>query len=140
MSQIISFSADKDFASELDNLATQSGYNNRSRFIRDAVLFFADIKQRGELNDMPDDLIIEGHLIVYYLHGADQKLMVNHSDILEVASYNHSSLKYSHTCVDVIQVKGNASNVRTVIEKLQNTGNVDKVTFTTAPMRNEGCC
>ena len=78
MSQIISFSTDKNFASELDNLATQSGYNNRSRFIRDAVLFYADIKQRGELDDMPDDLIIEGHLIVYYQHGADQKLMVNH--------------------------------------------------------------
>tara|TARA_B100001996_G_scaffold60530_1_gene43276 strand:- start:338 stop:760 length:423 start_codon:yes stop_codon:yes gene_type:complete len=140
MSQIISFSSDKEFASDLENLATKSGYNNRSRFIRDAVLYFADIKQRGELNDMPDDLIIEGHLIVYYQHGSDQKLMVSHSGILEVASYNHSSLKYSHSCVDVIQVKGNASNVRTVVEKLQNTGNVDKVTFTTAPMRNEGCC
>ena len=84
--------------------------------------------------------ILEGHLIVYYQHGTDQKLMVSHSDTLEVASYNHSSLTYSHSCVDVIQVKGEASNVRQVIEKLQNTNNVDKVSFVTAPMRNEGCC
>ena len=39
MSQIISFSADKEFAAELDKLIEKSGYKNRSRFIRDAALF-----------------------------------------------------------------------------------------------------
>jgi Zn-dependent M32 family carboxypeptidase len=83
----------------------------------------------------------EGHLVVYYQHGKEQKLLdLRHSDLVEVASYNHSSLKHSHACVDVIQAKGTASNLRLVIEQLQNTPDVDKVSFITAPMREEGCC
>ena len=142
MSQIISFSSDREFALDLENLASNSGYNNRSRFIRDAVLFYSEIQQRGELMNMDGDLVIEGHLIVYYEHGSDQKLMVSRTDALEVAAYYHSTrLGHScHSCVDVVHVKGKASDVRGVFEQLQNMNNVDKVTFETAPMREEGCC
>ena len=141
MSQIISFSADREFAADFDNLIERSGYKNRSRFIRDATLFFAEMQQRGDLMNMEPNEIVEGHLVVYYQHGKEQKLLdLRHSDLVEVASYNHSSLKYSHACVDVIQAKGSASNLRLVIEQLQNTPDVDKVSFITAPMRDEGCC
>jgi metal-responsive CopG/Arc/MetJ family transcriptional regulator len=141
MSQIISFSADKEFAADFDNLIERSGYKNRSRFIRDAALFFAEMQQRGDLMNMDPNEIIEGHLVVYYQHGNEQKLLdLRHSDLVEVASYNHSSLKHSHACVDVVQAKGKASNLRLVIEQLQNTPHVDKVSFITAPMREDGCC
>ena len=30
--------------------------------------------------------------------------------------------------------------VKKIIEKLQNTPNVNKITFNSAPMRDEGCC
>ena len=141
MSQIISFSADKEFANDLDNLIESSGYQNRSRFIRDAALFFAEMQQRGDLMEMEDDEIVEGHIIVYYQHGIESKLLeLRHSDLLEVASYNHSCLKHSHACVDILQAKGKASNLRLAIEQLQNTPNVDKVSFTSAPMREDGCC
>ena len=141
MSQIISFSADREFAADFDNLIERSGYKNRSRFIRDAALFFAEIQQRGDLMNMDPDEIVEGHLVVYYQHGNEQKLLdLRHSDLVEVASYNHSSLKHSHACVDVLQTKGTASNLRLVIEQLQNTPDVDKVSFITAPMREDGCC
>ena len=141
MSQIISFSADREFAADFDNLIERSGYKNRSRFIRDATLFFAEMQQRGDLMNMEPNEIVEGHLVVYYQHGKEQKLLdLRHSDLVEVASYNHSSLKHSHACVDVIQAKGSASNLRLVIEQLQNTPDVDKVSFITAPMRDEGCC
>lgn len=141
MSQIISFSADKEFANDLDNLIERSGYQNRSRFIRDAALFFAEMQQRGDLMEMEDDEIVEGHIIVYYQHGIENKLLeLRHSDLLEVASYNHSCLKHSHACVDILQAKGKASNLRLAIEQLQNTPNVDKVSFTSAPMREDGCC
>ena len=141
MSQIISFSADKEFAADFDSLIERSGYKNRSRFIRDAALFFAEMQQRGDLVNMDPDEIVEGHLVVYYQHGNEQKLLdLRHSDLVEVASYNHSSLKHSHACVDVIQAKGTASNLRLVIEQLQNTPDVDKVSFITAPMREDGCC
>ena len=143
MSQIISFSADSAFAKDFDSLIERSGYQNRSRFIRDAALFFADIQQRGDLAEMDEKETIEGHLIVYYQHdhGKGQKLLdLRHSDLIEVASYTHSSLKHSHSCVDLLQVKGSAGNIRFVIEGLQNTQYVDKVTFVLASMRDDGCC
>ena len=141
MSQIISFSADKEFAADFDQLIERSGYKNRSRFIRDAALFYAEIQQRGDLMNMDGNLIIEGHLVVYYQHGNEQKLLdLRHSNLIEVASYNHSSLKHSHACVDVLQAKGKATNIRLIIEQLQNTPDVDKVSFISAPMREDGCC
>ena len=109
MSQIISFSADSDFARDFDSLIKKSGYSNRSRFIRDASLFFSEMQQRGDLEDMDGELVIEGHMVVYYQHDHDNSkrlLDLRHSDLIEVASYSHSSLKHSHSCVDVLQVKG----------------------------------
>jgi len=81
--------------------------------------------------------------VVYYQHDHDNSkrlLDLRHSDLIEVASYSHSSLKHSHACVDVLQVKGKAGNIRAVKERLQNTPNVDKTSFITAPMRQDGCC
>ena len=143
MSRVISFSADSAFAKDFDSLIERSGYRNRSRFIRDASLFFAEIQQRGDLAEMDEGETVEGHLVVYYQHdhGKGQKLLdLRHSDLIEVSSYTHSSLKHSHTCVDLLQVKGSAGNIRFVIEDLQNTQHVDKVAFVVAPMRDDGCC
>jgi len=143
MSQIISFSADRDFAKDFDNLIERSGYKNRSRFIRDASLFFAEKQQRGDLMEMDEATTVEGHLVVYYQHdhGKGQKLLdLRHSEMVEVSSYSHSSLKHSHSCVDLLQIKGSAGNIRFVIEELQNTSNIDKVSFIVAPMREDGCC
>ena len=143
MSQIISFSADSSFAKDFDSLIERSGYRNRSRFIRDASLFFAEKQQRGDLVEMEETETVEGHLVVYYQHdhGKGQKLLdLRHSELIEVSSYTHSSLKHSHTCVDLLQVKGTAGNLRFVVEDLQNTPHVDKVAFVVAPMRDDGCC
>ena len=142
MSQIISFSADSGFATDLEGLIEKAGYANRSRFLRDAALFFSEMKQRGELMNMDGNLVIEGHLVVHYEHGSDQKLMVSRTGSIEVAAYHHSS-RLGHSChlgVDVIHVKGPAGDIREVYEKLQNTPNVDKVSFTIAPLRQEDCC
>lgn len=142
MSRIISFSADDDFAKDFDNLIERSGYKNRSRFLRDAALFFAEHQQRGDLMEMADNEIVEGHLVVYYEHGSEQKLMVSRTDSVEVAAYHHSSrLGHScHSCVDVVHVKGEAPHVRSVFEQLNTTPNVDKVSFISAPMKIEDCC
>ena len=142
MTQVMSFSADKEFAAEFDDLIRKSGYKNRSRFIRDAALFFAEIQQKGDLMNMKDEEIVEGHLVVHYQHRSDQKLMVSRTDSVEIAAYHHSS-RLGHSChlsVDVVHVKGEAIHVRRVYEQLQNTLNVDKVSFISAPMRQEGCC
>ena len=141
MSKIISFSVDQHFAGGLERLMEDAGYNNRSRFLRDAAVAFADMKRRGELSEMADDEVVEGHLIVYYQHDAEGKLLeIRHSNNLNVTSYNHSCLAHSHTCVDVLHAIGTAKEFRGTIETLQNTVNVDKVTFTAAPHRDDGCC
>ena len=141
MSKIISFSVDDDFAGGLDKLMGDSGYHNRSRFLRDAASAFADMKRRGELAEMADKEVVEGHLIIYYQHEAEAKLLeIRHSNKLNVTSYNHSCLAHSHTCVDVLHAIGTAESFRDTIEFLQNTANVDKVTFVSAPLREDGCC
>ena len=141
MSRIISFSSDDTFSDGLEGTITKSGYKNRSRFMRDAVLHYADYKQRGELESMEEDQFVEGHLIVYYQHGIENKLVdIRHSNDIDVSNYNHSCLKQSHTCVDLIQGSGTAKGFRKVIEMLQDTVSVDKVVFVSAPMREEGCC
>ena len=141
MSKIISFSVDDEFAGGLDALMSDSGYQNRSRFLRDAAAAFADMKRRGELAEMDDSEVVEGHLIVYYQHDAEVKLLeIRHSNNLNVTSYNHSCLAHSHTCVDVLHAIGTAKEFRNTIEALQNTASVDKVSFSAAPVRDEGCC
>ena len=142
MSRIISFSADNEFTDGFEGLIAKSGYTNRSSFLRDATMFFAEIQQRGDLMNMQGDLIVEGHLIVHYQEKSEQKLMVSRTDTIEVAAYHHSSrLGHScHSCVDVVHVKGTAESVREVYEQLQNTSNVDKVAFVSAPMKDEDCC
>jgi len=142
MSQIISFSADNEFADGFESLIGKSGYTNRSSFLRDAAMFFAEVQQKGDLMDMDGGLIVEGHLIVHYQEKGDQKLMVSRTEAIEVAAYHHSSrLGHScHLCVDVVHVKGTANHVRSVYEKLQNTSNVEKVSFISAPLRDEECC
>ncbi len=142
MSRIISLSVDNNFANDLENLIEKSGYKNRSRFMRDAALYFAEIQQKGELMNMPDELTIEGHLVVYYQQGNEQKLMVNRNGEIEVAAYHHSSrLGHScHSCVDVVHIKGLAEHVRDVYNKLKDTSHVEKVSFISAPMRDDDCC
>ena len=69
MSRVVSFSVDNQFADELDAIVVKLGYSNRSRFLRDASLHFAEQLQRGTLESMKSDEKVEGVLIVYYQHG-----------------------------------------------------------------------
>jgi metal-responsive CopG/Arc/MetJ family transcriptional regulator len=141
MSKILSFSVDEAFAKGFDSMIEASGYKNRSRFFRDAATQFSELKQRGELQDMSEDAVVEGHIIVYYQHAAEHRLLeIRHSDTLNVTSYNHSCLSHSHTCVDVLHAIGKAKDFRDTIELFQNTPMVDKVVFASAPVRDKGCC
>ena len=80
--------------------------------------------------------------VVYYQQGNEQKLMVNRNGEIEVAAYHHSSrLGHScHSCVDVVHIKGLAEHVRDVYNKLKDTSHVEKVSFISAPMRDDDCC
>lgn len=141
MGQIISFSVDSTFADGLDDLIAKSGYQNRSKFLRDAALYFGEIQHRGELVNMQSDEVVEGHLVIYYQHGIEHKLTeIRHSHSLNISSSSHTCLPHSHTCVDIMHAIGTAEQFRETMEQLQNILNVDKVTFVSAPVRDTGCC
>lgn len=141
MSRVLSFSTDKEFAIQLEHFIEQSGYKNRSLFLRDASIHFAESLQRGELISMDEETIVEGTIIIYYQHGVENKLMdIRHSHEIEVFSFHHNCLTASHTCVDTMQVKGKASSFKQIVDFLNNTRDVDKVNFIAAPLRENGCC
>ena len=141
MSRIISFSSDKEFAKQLEALVKKSGYKNRSMFIRDASIHFCDAMTRGDIFSMADETETEGTMVIYYQHHVENKLLeLRHTHLIEVSSYSHNCLISSHTCVDTMQIKGKAKLIRGLIQKLQNTNDIDKIDFIAAPEREVGCC
>lgn len=141
MSRILSFSVDNSFADDLAEMIQDTGYRNRSMFLRDASIHFSDSKRRGELNEMDSDVQITGTLVIYYQHEVEHRLLdLRHSDLLTVQSYHHNCLPDSHMCVDTMQIKANAGDLRTAISNLQDNSGVDRVGFTLAPIRTSGCC
>ena len=141
MSRIISFSGDKEFARRLDSMIEDSGYKNRSMFLRDASLHFANANLGDDLSTMDADSVTEGVLVIFYQHGVESKILdIRHSHSIKVSSYNHNCLTESHTCVDTMQIRGEAGSVKDVVERLKNTNDVDRISFVSAPMREVGCC
>ncbi len=141
MSRIISFSVDDDFADRLDSMAKESGYRNRSKFLRDASISFAQANRNDELLSMDENAETEGTLLIYYQHGIESKLTeLRHAHSLSVTSYNHNCLSTSHTCVDTMQVNGRVAKLRAIVESLKNTQGIDRVMFVSAPKRDHGCC
>jgi len=141
MSCILSFSTDKEFANQLEILVKKTGYKNRSMFLRDASIHFSEAIMRGDLSSMEDEVEIEGTAVIYYQHGIENKLMeLRHSHSIDISSYSHNCLTTSHSCVDTLQIKGEAKLIRDAIEKLQNTNDIDRIEFIAAPIREEGCC
>ena len=141
MSQIITFSVDKEFAGRLDSFIEQTGYKNRSLFLRDASIHFADFSIRGDLESVDGNRQVDGTVIVYFQHHVEHKLAeLRHSDKFQITSYHHNCLATSHTCVDTMQVSGEAGAIRDMIKDLRNINDVDKVEFVLAPFRESGCC
>jgi len=110
-------------------------------FLRDASIHFAEATLRGDLDTMEEEVEIEGTAVIYYQHDVENKLTeMRHSDSIIVSSYHHNCLTESHTCVDTMQIRGMAGNIREMMEKLKNTHDIDRVEFVAAPLREVGCC
>ncbi len=140
MSRIISFSGDNEFLDSLDSMIEETGYINRSMFLRDASMRFAD-SSRGPLSSMGGEIKTAGVLVIFYQHGVESKILdIRHSHSVEVSSFHHNCLTESHTCVDTLQIKGSASSLREIVSRLRNTQDVDRVSFVPAPVRESGCC
>ena len=140
MTRVISFSGDDEFLDNLDSMIENTGYKNRSMFLRDASLHFADSSMR-DLSVLEDNSKTEGVLVIFYQHGVETKILdIRHSHSIEVSSFHHNCLKESHTCVYTMQLSGSASSIRDTISRLRSTQDVDRVSFVSAPLRESGCC
>ena len=140
-STIVSFSSTREFAGELDQLMRDSGYSNRSRFLRDAAIRYAELMKLGDISDMEDVLKVDGTLVVYYQHEAGKDLeRFRHMAGVHIHSYHHSCLRASHTCVDTIQLNGRVGAIRQMTSELKQITDVDRVEFLVSPQRDKGCC
>jgi len=141
MSRVMSFSADPEFADQLGQLMMQAGYSNRSMFLRDASLHFAQYAQGDDLATMDATEQVGGTVVIYYQHSVESKLMdLRHSHDINVMSYHHNCLTNNHICVDTMQIQGTVADVRTAVDALKNTQDIDRVVFVLAPRRTTGCC
>ena len=141
MSRILSFSSDEEFAQRLESLVVDSGYSNRSRFLRDASLHYSDHRRRGDLEGMARESLVEGTMVLYYQHDVERSLMhIRHRKGLEVHSYHHTCLSHSHTCVDTLLIAGQAGLLNDTVKDLRATEGVDRVEFIVAPSKEHGCC
>ena len=141
MSQIITFSADAEFAQRLDSMTKETGYNNRSRFLRDAALNYNEQITSGDLENMDEGDIAEGTMVIYFQHESGKHLeKYRHIGEVNVHSYQHSCLSFSHSCVDTMQLNGKVSFIKDMIKGIRQTDGVDKVQFIISPMRDHGCC
>ncbi len=138
---IVSFSSTREFARELEQLMADSGYTNRSRFLRDAATRYAEIMRLGDISEMSDDLQVDGTLVVYYQHEAGRELeKFRHRGGVHIHSFHHSCLRSSHTCVDTMQIHGGVGAIREMVTQLKQTRDVDRVEFLVSPQRDDGCC
>ena len=142
MSQIISFKRRQRFAAIFDDLIQQSGYKNRSRFLRDAAIYFAEIQQKGDLMSIDDGEVVEGHLVNYYQTEKGAEVDGNTYRICRyvcVSSQRRawSLMPFMRECSSR---RRSMTDVRGIFEQLKNTRNVDKVVFVSAPLRQDECC
>ena len=141
MSQIITFSADAEFARRLDSMTKETGYNNRSRFLRDAALNYNQQITSGDLENMDEGGMAEGTMVIYFQHESGKHLeKYRHIGEVNVHSYQHSCLSFSHSCVDTMQLNGKVSSIKDMIKGIRQTEGVDKVQFIISPKRDHGCC
>ena len=93
MSRILSFSLDEDLADGLEGLVKACGYKNRSRFLRDAVAHYSDVVMRGDIQTMEDDVPVEGTIVLYYQHDAEEHLPeFRHLDDVTMSGSTHACM------------------------------------------------
>ena len=72
--------------------------------------------------------------------GSEMCIRDRHIGEVNVHSYQHSCLSFSHSCVDTMQLNGKVSSIKSMINGIRQTEGVDKVQFIISPKRDHGCC
>ncbi len=126
----ISMSLPKKLLNEFDEVLTDRGYNSRSKGIRDALKDY--IVRYQWMKDMEGDRV--GIIAVIYDHhypGVMEEITdIQHQyrDHINATMHLHMSEK---NCLEVIIVKGDASEIRNLTEKIMSLKGVEHVKLTT---------
>ena len=118
MNNIIRFgvSLDRDLLEKFDVLIKSKGYSNRSEAIRDLI------RQQLITEEWEENKEIAGAIMLMYDHHKRElltKIMDTQHDFQSIiVSTQHIHLDH-HNCLEIIAVKGNSKDVRTLADTLR---------------------
>ena len=123
--EIISFSATKELAMEIEALTKDIGYSNRSELIRDSIRMLK--KSKLDIEKMKGK--VEGVIITLYNHSAEMEVSdIRHGNMELIKSFMHTDFnERPKTCCDVIFVSGQADEVKKLVFNLGVVKNVNEV-------------
>ena len=123
--EIISFSATKELADDIDKLTKDIGYSNRSELIRDSIRML----KKSKLDIEKMDGKVEGVIITLYKHSAEVEVSaIRHNNMELIKSFMHTDFnERTKTCCDVIFVSGQADEVKKLVFNLGVVKNVNEV-------------
>ncbi|MCK4757970.1 MAG: CopG family ribbon-helix-helix protein [Thermoplasmata archaeon] len=124
--EILSFSVPAEMAREIEKLASDIGYSNRSELIRDAIRLF--IKAKIETEGMKGK--VEGVMIALYDHSAEPEIsIIRHRNIDIIRGFMHTDFgdKNSESCCDVLMFSGPAKKVKELVFDLESQRKVNEV-------------
>jgi CopG family nickel-responsive transcriptional regulator len=118
MSKLIrtSLSIEEDLLTELEKLTSESKYSNRSEFIRDLIRS-AVVKKEWE-----NDKEVVGTITLIFDHHkrelSNKLTKLQHNHHKEILASTHIHLDH-HMCAEMIMVKGKASTINEIVNKLR---------------------
>jgi CopG family nickel-responsive transcriptional regulator len=112
----VSFSIEKSLLVRIERLREQSGYGNRSEFLRD-LMRARLVEREWEL----DKEAVATITLIYDHHtrGITDKLnSIQHDHHTAILATTHVHLDH-HRCLEVILMRGRAGRIRTIADKLR---------------------
>ena len=125
--EIISFSATKELADDIDKLTKDIGYSNRSELVRDSIRMLK--KSKLDIENMKGT--VEGVVITLYNHSVEIEVSkIRHSNMELIKSFMHTDFnERTKTCCDVLFISGQADNIKKLLFGLEAIKNVNEVKF-----------
>ena len=122
---IVSFSVPKKLGQDLEKLAEEIGYSNRSELIRDAIRLL--MKNKVDIDQL--DGRVEGVIITLYEHSAEQEVSdIRHRNMDTIKSFMHTDFnERARTCCDVLIFSGQAGSVKSMVFDMESVKNVREV-------------
>ena len=124
--EILSFSVPAEMALEIEELASDIGYSNRSELIRDAIRLF--IKAKIETDGMKGT--VEGVMIALYDHSTEPEISkIRHRNMDIIRGFMHTDFRTNKlcSCCDVLMFSGPAKKVKELVFELESLRKVNEV-------------